>query len=192
MTINDILSATNTAGYSSRFRRWLAFSLKWECELDHDGNIKEEHLGDGPDNMATFAGLTSRDDGYNPETVTPIWIAYTYREKYWVASHAETLPMPVGECVANFALNCGPARAAKFLQSALLDYGAATRGVSVDGVIGPKTLTAAWKVPTSQELALGVIAKGNSYYRAIASNGKEQFLAGWLNRNSDLRATFCA
>ena len=193
MTTQDILAACNTAGYSSRFRRWLGFCLKWECVADKHGQIIQEKLGDGAG--TTFAGLTSRDDGYAPEIATPIWVAYQFREKYWIKSQAEALPMPVGEVVANYSLNCGNGRAAKFLQSALVDYGAGTMsrgGVEVDGIIGPKTLAAAWRVPTSQELALGIIAKGSSYYRAIASGGKEQFLAGWLNRNADLRATFCA
>jgi lysozyme family protein len=186
MTIADILSATNTAGYSSRFRRWLAFSLKWEVETDSDGQIRTENVP-GDSGGLTFAGLTERDDGMTPD-VTPIWIAYTYREKYWIKSQAEALPLAVGECVANYALNCGPTRAARFLQTALLDFGAK---VTVDGILGTRSLSAAWKVPSSRELAIAVISKGNAYYRGIATGEREKFLRGWLNRSADLRATFC-
>jgi lysozyme family protein len=190
MTILDILSAANTSGYSSRFRRWLAFCLKWECQLTPEGIIRGRDEKDGAG--MTYAGLTERDDDL-PDDPTSSWVAYTYLRKYWEKSHAEALPLAVGEVVANYALNCGTTRAARFLQSALLDYGAGSRGLTVDGIIGPKTLAAAWKVPTSQELALGIIAKGASYYRAISSdNGNQLFLKGWLNRNADLRATFCA
>lgn len=189
MTIIDVLAAANTSGYSSRFRRWLAFCLKWECALTPEGLIKGEDLKDGAG--FTFAGLTERDDDL-PEDPTGIWVAYHYRERYWIKSQAEAMPLAVGEVVANYALNCGPARAAKFLQSALLDYGAGRNGLQVDGIIGTKTLSAAWRVPNSQELALGVIAKGASYYRAIGVGDRARFLKGWLNRNADLRATFCA
>jgi len=192
MTIADILSATNTAGYSSRFRRWLAFTLKWECECSADHQIKLENVP-GDSGGLTFAGLTERDDGITPD-VTPIWVGYTYRERYWIASQAEALPMAVGECVANYALNCGPTRAARFLQTALLDFGMGTLsrgGVTVDGILGPRSRACSWKVPSSRELAIAVISKGNAYYRGIATGEREKFLQGWLNRSADLRATFC-
>jgi lysozyme family protein len=192
MTIADILSATNTAGYSSRFRRWLAFCLKWEVATDNDGNIWLEDVP-GDSGGLTFAGLTAKHDGMTAD-VTAIWVGYTYRERYWIKSQAEALPMAVGECVANYALNCGPARAARFLQSALLDFGMGTLskgGVTVDGILGPRSLACSWKVPSSRELAIAVISKGNAYYRGIATGEREKFLRGWLNRSSDLRATFC-
>jgi hypothetical protein len=188
MTPDSILIACSTNGFSTRFKRWLKFSLQWECDLDHDGQIKVEHLGDGPDNMATFAGLTSRDDGL-PESPDPIWVAQTYQNKYWLSCQAEVMPMPVGEVVANYALNCGLGRATKFLQSSLNDFGAK---IEADGIIGPKTIQAAWKVHNSAELALGIIAKSQSYYAKIALQGREQWLNGWINRNRALREEFCA
>ena len=188
MTPGSILIASSTNGFSTRFKRWLKFALQWECDLDHQGNIKVEHLGDGAG--VTFAGLTSRDDGL-PESPSPIWVAETYQKKYWIAPQAEVMPMPVGEVVANYALNCGPGRAAKFLQSALNDFGGGAK-IEVDGVIGPRTIQAAWKVPNSAELALGIIAKSQSYYAKIALQGREQWLNGWINRNRALRETFCA
>jgi hypothetical protein len=186
MTINDILSAANTSGYSSRFRRWLAFCLKWECVINSDGHIRGRDEKDGAG--VTFAGLTERDDDI-PDDPTPIWVAYTYREKYWVKSHAETMPLNVGEVVANYALNCGHRRASKFLQSALVDLG---NSLAVDGKTGPQTIAATWKVKVSKDLAVAVVAKGEAFYRRIGIRNRARFLKGWLNRNADLRATFCA
>ena len=186
MTPGSILIASSTNGFSTRFKRWLKFALQWECDLDHEGNIKVENLGDGAG--TTFAGLTSRDDGL-PESPSPIWVAETYQKKYWIGPQAEVMPMPVGEVVANYALNCGPSRASRFLQAALNDFGAK---IEEDGVIGTRTIQAAWKVPNSAELALGIIAKSQSYYEKIALQGREQWLNGWTNRNRALRETFCA
>jgi lysozyme family protein len=189
MTSQDILAAANVGGFSNRFRRWLSFILAWECDFDHDGQILSETLGDGAG--TTFAGLTSRDDGLTdaPTALTALWVASTYRERYWIRSQAEMLPMPVGEVVANYAVNCGLGRASRFLQSSLIDYGAR---IELDGIIGANTVSAAWKVPTSKELALAVIAKSAAYYNSIALDGRQQWLMGWINRNKSLRDTFCA
>jgi len=186
MTPTDILAASNVSGFSSRFRSWINFILAWECDLDHDGSIRFETLGDGAG--ITFAGLTSRDDGLT-DAPTALWVANTYREKYWIPSQAETLPMPVGEVIANYAVNCGLGRASRFLQSALIDYGAR---IELDGITGANTVSAAWKVSTSKELALAVIAKSQAYYNSIALEGRQQWLTGWINRNKSLRDTFCA
>ena len=186
MKPDDILAAANVGGFSNRFRRWLSFILAWECDLDQEGQICFETLGDGAG--TTFAGLTSRDDGLS-DTPTPLWVAATYREQYWIPSQAEMLPMPVGEVVANYAVNCGLGRASRFLQSSLIDYGSR---IELDGITGANTVSAAWKVPTSKELALGVIAKSGAYYNSIALEGRQQWLTGWINRNKSLRDSFCA
>lgn len=185
MKPDDILTAANTEGFSSRFRRWLSFILAWECDLDHGGQILRETLGDGAG--TTFAGLTSRDDGLN-DSPTPIWVATTYREKYWIPCSADPLPAPVGEVVANYSVNCGIRRAGHFLQASLADYGLS---LNLDGQIGPQTIKAAWHVPNSKELALAVIAKSGAYYNAIALDNRQQWLRGWINRNKSLRDTYC-
>lgn len=58
-----------------------------------------------------------------------------YRRKYWDAINGDALPDGLDYCVFDFAVNSGPGRAAKLLQSCL--------GVAVDGQIGPKTIAAA-------------------------------------------------
>ncbi|WP_068310439.1 glycoside hydrolase family 108 protein [Polycladidibacter hongkongensis] len=58
-----------------------------------------------------------------------------YKAQYWQAVRADQLPAGVDYAVFDFAVNSGPARAAKCLQQLL--------GVSVDGVIGAQTLAAA-------------------------------------------------
>lgn len=58
-----------------------------------------------------------------------------YRHQYWDKVRGDDLPSGVDYAVFDFAVNSGPARAAKCLQGIL--------GVEVDGKIGPQTLAAA-------------------------------------------------
>ena len=64
-----------------------------------------------------------------PADVTPL-----YQRKYWNACRCSELPTGIDLCVFDTAVNSGPGRAIKLLQSCL--------GVSVDGAIGNNTLSA--------------------------------------------------
>ncbi len=57
-----------------------------------------------------------------------------YRRQYWDKVHGAELPDGVDYAVFDFAVNSGPARAAKYLQAIV--------GVPQDGKIGPVTLAA--------------------------------------------------
>jgi len=61
--------------------------------------------------------------------------ARIYRRKYWDLVRGDDLAAGLDLAVFDFAVNSGPARAAKFLQRLL--------GVAADGIIGPVTLEAA-------------------------------------------------
>jgi lysozyme family protein len=61
--------------------------------------------------------------------------AAIYRALYWDAVRADALPKGVDLAVFDHAVNSGPGRAARTLQSAL--------GVAADGDVGPATLAAA-------------------------------------------------
>jgi lysozyme family protein len=66
--------------------------------------------------------------------LTPDIVAPMYKSKYWDKIKGDDLPNGVDYCVFDAAINSGPGRAAKWLQS--------TVGVEPDGGIGPKTLAA--------------------------------------------------
>ena len=63
------------------------------------------------------------------EDVEPI-----YKKNYWDRIKADELPTGLDLCVFDFAVNAGPGRAAKYLQSMI--------GSHPDGGIGPMTLKA--------------------------------------------------
>jgi lysozyme family protein len=88
------------------------------------------------------------------------------------------MPLKVGEVVGNIAVNAGPGRASKWLQTAL--------GVVADGQIGPKTL-AALKGQDPAHLANALLERTEQHYRSIANGRLAKFLRGWLNRNRDMK-----
>lgn len=68
----------------------------------------------------------------NVRHITDEEVAAIYKAQYWDAIKGDDLPSGVDYAVFDFAVNSGPARAAKFLQRIV--------GSGVDGVIGLQTL----------------------------------------------------
>jgi len=66
--------------------------------------------------------------------LTPAMVKPLYKRKYWDAVRADDLVFGVDYCVFDVAVNSGPGRAIKFLQSSV--------GVTPDGGFGPRTLAA--------------------------------------------------
>lgn len=66
--------------------------------------------------------------------ITDAQLSVVYRRFYWDAVLAAELPSGVDFAVFDFAVNSGPARAAKYLQAVV--------GAKQDGKIGPATLKA--------------------------------------------------
>ncbi len=185
MLINDILTKARSV-QSPRFANWLAFVLRWECEYDRGGHIRTENDPADPGGM-TFAGIDRRShpefDFKAPDAES---VARIYWADYWARSRAEEMPHPVGEVVANYAVNTGIRRASLLLQAAInRTEGGGT--VRVDGVIGPQTL-AAVQAEDPHQLADLIEDSASDFYRGLASARPRmrKFLAGWLNRNRSL------
>lgn len=68
------------------------------------------------------------------KSLTAAQATIVYKRQYWDAVNADLLPAGVDYSVADFAVNSGPSRAAKYLQKVV--------GVSQDGQIGPATIAA--------------------------------------------------
>lgn len=73
--------------------------------------------------------------------ITPAEVMAIYKRRYWDAVKGDQLPSGLDYCLFDFAVNSGPKRAATHLQRVL--------GVSDDGKIGPQTLEAAERAPTT-------------------------------------------
>lgn len=118
-----------------------SFSLALTEVLKHEGGYVNHPRDPGG---ATNKGVTQATyDGYRktrglaPRSVKLItWdeLKDIYTNLYWNKVKGDQLPVGVDLAVFDFAVNSGPARAAKFIQS--------LTGVAADGIIGPATIAA--------------------------------------------------
>lgn len=95
----------------------------------------------------------------------------------WDAVRADELPTGVDLCVANMAMVAGAERARMILQTAL--------GVTVDGIVGPKTLGAA---QTADPVGLvdRLTSDDEAFYGSLGGLSKE-FGRGWTRRAEDAK-----
>ncbi len=117
------------------------FDIAQPMVLVHEGGYVNHPDDPGG---ATNKGITQRTyDGYRKRrgmasrsvrNITDSEVSEIYRIQYWNKVSADDLPAGVDYAVYDFAVNSGPARAAKFLQDVV--------GVSADGIIGEQTLAA--------------------------------------------------
>jgi lysozyme family protein len=105
-------------------------------------------------------------------------VAPLYKRKYWDAVRADDLVDGVDYCVFDVAVNSGPGRAIKFLQSCV--------GVTADGGFGPATLAA---VKKSEEDPARLIemycAKRLEFLQSLKTF--ETFGKGWSRRVQEVK-----
>tara|TARA_R110000751_G_scaffold65483_2_gene133949 strand:+ start:5951 stop:6580 length:630 start_codon:yes stop_codon:yes gene_type:complete len=103
-----------------------------------------------------------------------------YKRQYWDAVSADLLPSGVDYAVADFAVNSGPSRAAKYLQAVV--------GVTQDGQIGPATIAATKAMPP-REVIERLCGDRLAFMKRI-QGGKlwQTFGRGWQRRVDDVRA----
>ena len=121
--------------------------------------------GDGDSDIADLKKLRRED------------VARVYRLFYWDAVRADLLPSGVDTAVADFAVNSGPSRAAKHLQSAL--------GVAADGDIGPKTIEAASRA-NSVDVIRRVTESRMEFLRGLRTF--KTFGKGWTRRVMEVQS----
>lgn len=98
-----------------------------------------------------------------------------YRLQYWNAVRGDDLPSGVDAAVFDFAVNSGPARAAKYLQRIV--------GASVDGQIGLHTLAAVKKYVElygAESLIIKLCSDRMAFLRGLRHFSK--FGRGWTRR----------
>lgn len=103
-------------------------------------------------------------------------VAPLYKRKYWDAVRADDLVAGVDYCVFDVAVNSGPGRAIKFLQSSV--------GVTADGGFGPATL-AAVTVQDPNRLIEMYCAKRLEFLQSLKTF--ETFGKGWSRRVQEVK-----
>jgi len=111
-----------------------------------------------------------------------------YEQRYYTGVGIHRLPETVQPFVFDSAVNHGPRRAIKFIQSVCSQAGYLPE-LTQDGAIGPNTLKGAqWAEETMGEYFLkALVEERRNYYYLIVENNpsQEKFLKGWLNRISE-------
>jgi lysozyme family protein len=98
--------------------------------------------------------------------------AAIYRGLYWNVIQGDALPAGVDLVVFDMAVNGGPKRAAEMLQGMFF-------GLTVDGVIGPKTLAAVATWEPAETIRAYSMAR-QVFYESLPTF--KTFGDGWLNR----------
>jgi lysozyme family protein len=108
-----------------------------------------------------------------PETVAPL-----YKRKYWDACRADDLVAGVDYIVFDVAVNSGPGRAVKFLQSCV--------GVTADGGFGPATLAAVKEAEKDPARLIEMYcAKRLEFLQSLKTF--ETFGKGWSRRVQEVK-----
>jgi lysozyme family protein len=109
--------------------------------------------------------------------LTPELVAPMYKKKYWDVIRGDDLPAGVDLCVFDAAVNAGVGRASKFLQQVV--------GVTADGQIGPKTISAVTAKP-ADEIIEAFCALREAHYKSLSTF--ETFGKGWMRRLASIKA----
>ena len=112
------------------------------------------------------------------KALTPNDVMPLYKVKYWDTIKGDDLPKGVDYAVFDFAINSGPSRAAKALQSVL--------SVTVDGQIGSATLRAL-ETANPREVATAVCEARLAFLQSLPTYGT--FGKGWSRRVAEVEQT---
>jgi lysozyme family protein len=105
-------------------------------------------------------------------------VAPLYKRKYWDAVRADDLVAGVDYCVFDVAVNSGPGRAIKFLQSCV--------GVTADGGFGPATMAAVKKLEEDPARLIELYcAKRLEFLQSLKTF--ETFGKGWSRRVQEVK-----
>lgn len=150
--------------------------------LEHEGGFVN-HPQD-PGGM-TNLGVTKRVweewvghevDEKEMRSLTPEKVGPMYKKRYWDAVQGDDLPAGVDYVVFDFAVNGGPGRATKLLQSAI--------GTAPDGKIGPLTMAAIRK-SDPQDIIQKFAVEREKFYKSLPTFAT--FGKGWLRRTDEAK-----
>lgn len=152
------------------FKECLALVLKSE-----GGYIDDPRDSGGRTNLGVTQKVWEEYTGHEVDekvmrSLTPEKVAPLYEQRYWRPTYCEVLPRGLDLLIFSMAINGGPGRSVKLLQSCL--------GCVADGQIGPRTM-ALIKSANVADLIKRFSEARRNYYRSL---NKPMFLNGWLNR----------
>lgn len=113
------------------------FNTAFDRLMVNEGGYSNNPADPGGETMWGVTKNVALANGYTGAMVDlpKSFAASIYKDKYWMAVRADELPPEIRFDVFDAAVNSGPVQSIKWLQRCL--------GVADDGVLGPKTLSAA-------------------------------------------------
>lgn len=153
------------------------FNTAFDLLLGHEGGFSDHAADPGGKTNYGITEAVARQAGYQGDMrELPLQLAKDiYLARYWRPIRADDLPPGIRYTVFDAAVNSGPAQATKWLQRAL--------GVEADGVIGPKTLAAAY-AQDARALRLRMLAQRLRFMSGLPN--WPAFSRGWARRIADL------
>ena len=153
------------------------FLTAFDKLLEHEGDYSDHAADPGGKTRYGVTEAVAREAGYRGDMrELPLDLAQRiYKERYWDAVQAESLPADVRYIVFDGAVNSGVAQSAKWLQRAC--------GVKDDGVIGPQTIRAA-NALSPDGLKRKILAQRLRFMAKLPN--WPAFSRGWANRICDL------
>ena len=153
------------------------FDTAFALLLDHEGDFSDHAADPGGKTRFGITEAVARQAGYTGDMrALPVDLAKRiYLDSYWRPVRADDLPPGVRYIVFDGAVNSGPAQSALWLQRAL--------GVTADGVIGPRTLAAAY-AKDAQQLKTAILAQRLRFMTSLTN--WPAFSRGWARRIADL------
>ncbi len=114
-----------------------------------------------------------------------------YKKMYYNNPKIYQLPEFIQPLITDMAVNHGPRRAIKILQSTLKDDFFTSPG-KIDGIIGPKTLQTVYEVTkrfSKESIIDALVDKRIGFYHAIINRDPSQrvFENGWITRAESFR-----
>lgn len=161
----------------------MTFDEAFKLLLAHEGDFADHPDDPGGKTRFGITEAVARASGYQGDMrELPLDVAKAiYRARYWDTCRADELPAGVRYFVFDAAVHSGVGQAVRWLQKAA--------GVTVDGVIGPKTLAAAATLHAEQ-LKAEMLAQ-RLRFMAVLPNWSA-FSRGWARRIADLLEVPCS
>ena len=160
-----------------------SFFKSLEMVLHHEGGFV-----DHPDDPggATNKGITHKtyadflerplEDVNELKNIPDRHVEIIYKQLYWDRVRGDELPAGVDFATVDWAVNSGPGRAARGLQSVV--------NATQDGAIGPLTI-AAVKGKGPRSVIEDLAEERERFYRSLKTF--DTFGKGWLRRNQETR-----
>ena len=153
------------------------FDSAFTLLLGHEGGFSDHAADPGGKTRFGVTEAVAREVGYRGDMrELPLELAKRiYLDRYWNAISADDLPPGVRYPVFDAAVNSGPKQSILWLQRAL--------GVTADGILGPKTLAAAYQADVSR-LKSSLLAQRLRFMAGLSN--WPAFSRGWAKRIADL------